>query len=288
MKHLILGGTGTLGTELTKQILYKFPKDTITVFSRSEHLQKEMCEKFGYHPRLSFVIGDIRNPSTLEREISKGYQSIFHVAALKHVPIMEANPEESVYTNVLPTITLADLSVKYKVKYFSFSSTDKACYPINAYGMSKALSERILINRNYTQEVTNFKVFRWANVMASKGSAIPLFISKIKSGQLIDVTDKEMTRFWISISDAAKFMLDNFRRKIHAEMIVPEMGWASVLDVINCLAEMLKRPDTRFHVTGIRPGEKLHETLYPGMTSGTPEARRLTKEELKQLLRPFI
>ncbi len=280
MSVLIIGGTGTLGQELTRQLLER-GELSIRVLSRCELKQKEMSEKFR-DKRLSFTLGDVRDLSTV-RGAMRGIHTVFYVAALKHVDTLEFNPEEAVKTNVLGTMNVADAAQSEGVRYVAFSSTDKAVAPINAYGMSKALAEKILLNRNRNGK-TSFSVFRWANVMGSRGSVIPLFAETLKSQGVAYITDPEMTRFWIRIEDAARFMIEH-HWKANGVMI-PPMKAASVLRVIDRIAAHCGLDEYQVKRIGIRPGEKLHETITEGISSDTAE--KYSDEELDGLLESVL
>lgn len=279
MKALILGGTGTLGTEIARQLLER-GWEHVVIFSRDELKQKLMASAFENSPRLSFILGDIRDPDSLARAF-RGVHTVFHCAALKHVDTLELNPEESVKTNVLGTINVANAAVNAGVPYVVFSSTDKAVEPINAYGMCKGISEKILLRRN-TDGVTRFSVFRWGNVVASRGSVIPSFVDAAKSGKPLPLTGQEMTRFWISIQDAVGFMLLNHRKAPGDAPCIPPIKAASVVEVGEAVARLLGKPSPQWVDIPIRPGEKIHETLAPGLSSDT--ADRYTPEELETLV----
>jgi UDP-N-acetylglucosamine 4,6-dehydratase len=282
MKYVILGGTGTLGRALTRALLKDEATESITCFSRDELKQKELAAEIR-DPRLNFVLGDIRNPYTLWQAMHRK-DVVFHVAALKHIDTLEMNPEESVRTNILGTINVADEAIRAGVKHVVFSSTDKACAPINVYGMSKGISERILLHRNEVQSTTHFSVFRWGNVLNSRGSVIPFFVKTLKAEKKAYLTHPEMTRFWITIEDAVAFMLANY--KTAQETMIPAIKGATVERVIDTTARILGYSEYQTHVVGIRPGEKLHESLLPGMSSDTWV--QYSSEELESLVRPVV
>lgn len=281
---MILGGTGTLGTEIIRQ-LKKVPVEEIRVFSRDELKQKQLAGK-AQDRRVTFRLGDIRDSHAVLRAMS-GVDTVFHVSALKHVDSMEENPEESVATNIQGTINVANAAESWGVRHVVFSSTDKAVDPINVYGMSKAISERILFRRNELQNQTKFVVYRWGNVVGSRGSVIPHFWNAIKSNQKVSVTDPRMSRFWINIDDAVTYMLKTFADAPRNYPMIPPIKAASVLRVIEALGEIADKPVEYYNV-GLRRGEKLHEVLvsqHEGslcMESGTYE--QYDDEELKQVL----
>lgn len=287
LKHItILGGTGTLGQAIIKHLVKNSRGlQKITVASRSEHKHAEMRKRW---PEIKYVLCDIRDYESILR-VTKKQDVVFHVAALKHVDILEDNPLESIKTNVLGTENVARACIENGIKYCLFSSTDKAVDPINTYGYSKAISEKLLLHYNDTQLETKFQVFRWGNVLGSQGSVIPQFIESIKLGRDITVTDESMTRFWIRIEDAVSFMFDNLNNKSNSVLIHPDMRAASLMDVINAIAYCLDRKPV-IKIIGLRKGEKLHEALssqHSRFPSCSKTARQYKKDELIALLRPL-
>ncbi len=253
-RYLIIGGTGTLGRELTRQISAKEPKAEITILSRDEMKQSEMKKKF---PHAHYVVGDVRDKASIYRSFT-GKDVVFHVAALKHVDVMELNPEESVRTNILGTMNVAQLCESEGVDSAVFCSTDKAVDPINVYGMSKGISETIW--KGYNKGGTKFKVFRWGNVLGSRGSVLHAFSESLRKGEPARVTHPSMTRFWIKIEDAVSFMLDAYRLNPH-EVAIPPMKAAKVTRIVASVARVLGVADPQLLFTTLRPGEKLHEFL---------------------------
>jgi UDP-N-acetylglucosamine 4,6-dehydratase/5-epimerase len=286
VRYFIAGGTGSLGRGLTKALL-EFPHAEITIFSRDELKQKEMAAEFD-SVRLRFIVGDIRDRAALERALP-GHEVVFNVAALKHVDVAEANPEESLKTNVLGAINVADAAISSAVPFVVFSSTDKAVSPINAYGMCKGLSERILFARNRSQDVTRFSVFRWGNVTTSRGAFLHLLRERVRNREPVPLTDVEMTRFWIRIEDAVKFMLDHYADAPKDRALVPPMKAAPVTTLALAVAEVegVTEP-VRFKDVGIRRGEKLHEVVEdwggPG-TISSQLAPQYSVSELAELIR---
>jgi len=209
MRYFITGGTGTLGKEITRQLLLNLDTTMVYIFSRDELKQQQMKQEFSsYSRRLKFFIGDVSDKKALCRVFSNlGVDRIFHLAALKHIDICQSNPEESVKTNLIGTINMADIADEFNCDLL-FSSTDKAVDPINVYGNCKSISETILLNRNNDDDHNRFFVFRWGNIIASRGSVIHDFYHKIKNNMPITVTEIEMYRYWLLVEDAAKFMLE--------------------------------------------------------------------------------
>ena len=277
MKILIIGGTGTLGNCLVEKL---YGKHDLTVFSRDELKQQTMKKKY---PDCRYIIGDVRHMSSLSMAMH-GQDACFHVAALKHVDVLEDNPEESVYTNILGTINISNLAIKSGVKHVVFSSTDKAVHPINTYGMSKGISEKILLRKNETQKNTHFAIYRWGNVIGSRGSAIYSFVDSLMKEGSAYLTDESMTRFWIRIEDAVDFMLSTFMNS--SGVMIPPMKSASVKNVVDVISEILQISEYRTFVTGMRRGEKITEEIDFGKDSATSE--QYTKEELKKLIEPVV
>lgn len=275
-RALIVGGTGTLGQELTRQLLDR--GYSVTVFSRDELKQKQMADKF-QDGRISYLIGDVRDLGALRAAMRDVYV-VFHAAALKHVDSLEFNPEESVKTNVLGTMNVADAAVAEHVRYVVFSSTDKAVAPVNAYGMSKALSEKILLNRNRVQTRTLFSVFRWGNIIASRGSVIPIFARKLQTEKKAYLTHPDMTRFFIRIDEAVAFMIDKFRSA--DGVMIPPMKATKIHRVIEGVMRALQITDAEIHVCGIRPGEKIHESISDSVHSDS--APQMTPAEIDTMV----
>lgn len=281
MKYLILGGTGTLGRALTQKLLEDKSNEVIC-FSRCELKQKEMRGDFKNDPRLHFILGDIRDHGALRRACV-AVDTVFHVAALKHVDVLEENPEESVKTNIIGTMNVADAAELAGVSHVVFSSTDKAVSPVNAYGMSKAISEKILLNRNQAGR-THFSVFRWGNVTGSRGSVLHAFAKSLTTEKEARITHPEMTRFWITIEDAVEFMLANY--KTASGVMIPPIKAASVANLIKATAIVLGVEEYKTVITGVRPGEKLHESLDEHMHSDDWELYTMT--ELVDLVGPVL
>lgn len=286
MRVGILGGTGTLGRELASYHLSVGHE--VSVFSRCELKQKEMRAAFGADKSLDFTLGDIRDRKALGRFLSRNdFTTVYHVAALKHIDSVEQNPEESVETNILGTINVADAVEAVGVPHCVFSSTDKAVDPINTYGMSKGISERILFNRNRVQKTTKFSVFRWGNVISSRGSVIPIFAEALKAGKMLKVTDTDMTRFWIRVEQAVEFMATHHKVACLDQAMIPPMKAASVLEVIGALAEVLSVNKYDIEVIGNRGGEKVHEFIrsqHEERPLSSQSAERFSHHELVDLL----
>ena len=257
---LITGGTGSLGQALTKRLLQDDIK-TLRIFSRNEGKQVEMQSKFD-DPRLRFLIGDIRDQMRLMRAV-ENVDIVFHTAALKHVPLIENNPSEAIQTNVLGSENLIVACAKNQVEKVVGISTDKAVSPLNTYGATKLLMEKLFISAvneySASKYKTRFFALRYGNVVASSGSVIPLFINQIKNKEKITITDPKMTRFSITMNQAIDFILESTQKSIRSEVFVPKLKAYNIMDLVKALEELLG--ETQHEIIDIRPGEKLHEVL---------------------------
>lgn len=260
MNYLLLGGTGTLGQATTQALLTKGDTEKITIISRDELKQKQMAARFENDVRLKFQLGDIRSYQSVSSAV-EDIDVCFHFAALKHIEVVEDNPEESVRTNILGSMNVADACTLWGVPYCVFSSTDKAVDPINVYGNCKAISERIFFRKNETQDRTKFAVYRWGNVFGSRGSAIQAFMHSLKKDGTVHVTDMEMSRFWIRIEDAVEFMLKTYDKSPTSTPSIPDIKAASLVRVIRAVANEIGVSKYEIKLTGMRKGEKMHEAL---------------------------
>lgn len=252
---LITGGTGSLGKKLTRKILSRHSPKKIIILSRDELKQSEMQQAFT-DDCLRFFIGDVRDKERLYRAFD-GVDYVVHAAALKQVPAAEYNPFEAIKTNILGAQNVIDVAVDLGVKKVVALSTDKAANPINLYGATKLCSDKLFIagNSYAGSKPTRFSVVRYGNVVGSRGSVIPLFL-KLKESGVLPVTDERMTRFWITLDQGAEFVLMSLNKMKGGEIFVPKIPSAGIMDVAKAVA-----PGCRTRVVGIRPGEKLHETL---------------------------
>ncbi|MGL5675396.1 MAG: polysaccharide biosynthesis protein [Cellulosilyticaceae bacterium] len=255
---LITGGTGSWGNELVQQLLEKNPKE-IRIFSRNELSQVLMERKFN-NDKLRFVIGDIRDKEAILKA-TEGVDYIFHLAALKHVPICEKQPNEAIKTNVGGTQNLIEASIINKVKKVIDVSTDKAVDSLNLYGMTKAVGERLIIQANQLTNDTRFVCIRAGNVLGSNGSVVPLFIEQIKRYNSITITNKEMTRYFMTLQEAIGLLFQAAEKSIGGEIFVMRMPACKILDLANVLIATYGNKDTQIKDIGMRPGEKLHEVL---------------------------
>jgi len=252
---LVTGGTGSLGKKLTRKILSRWHPKRLIILSRDELKQSEMAQSFA-DPCLRFFIGDVRDKDRLYRAFD-GVDFIIHAAALKQVPAAEYNPFEAIKTNVLGAQNVIDVAVDKGVKRVVALSTDKAANPINLYGATKLCSDKLFIAGNSYAggKPTRFSVVRYGNVVGSRGSVIPFFLKMRETG-VLPITDPRMTRFWITLDQGAELVLSSFERMKGGEIFVPKIPSAGMMDVARAIA-----PECTTKVVGIRPGEKLHETL---------------------------
>jgi UDP-N-acetylglucosamine 4,6-dehydratase/5-epimerase len=257
---LITGGTGSLGQALTKRLL-EYDVKTIRILSRNESKQVEMQSKFD-DPRLRFLVGDIRDQTRLLRA-TEGVDLVFHAAALKHVPLIESNPSEAIKTNVLGSENLIIACTKNKVKKVVGIGTDKAVSPLNTYGATKLLMEKLFTNavNEYSADEydTRFLALRYGNVVASSGSVIPLFIDQLKNKEKLTITDPNMTRFTITMNQAIDFILDSTSQSVRSEVFVPKLQSYKIIDLVQALEELLG--EGKHELINARPGEKSHELL---------------------------
>ena len=279
-KILITGGTGSLGRALTKKLLTE-KVNQITIFSRNENKQVTMQSEFNDN-RLKFLIGDIRDLSRLQRAL-EGIDIVFHAAALKHVPIVEHNPLEAINTNVIGSRNVLEASISENVDVVVGVGTDKAVSPLNTYGVTKLLMEKLFTTASNYLDIekhkTKFISLRYGNVLGSSGSVIPKFIQQIKSKQKITITDPEMTRFSITMDEALDFILDSAMSGKGSEVFIPKLRAYKIDDVKTALQELVSNTgDERIPV---RQGDKFHETLI------NPDEMRTTLEsESKYIILP--
>ncbi|MFQ5902185.1 MAG: UDP-N-acetylglucosamine 4,6-dehydratase (inverting) [Candidatus Binatia bacterium] len=252
---LVTGGTGSFGRELTEMVLKKHQPSALRVFSRDEVKQLEM-RRWLSDPRLRFLIGDVRDKGRLDRAM-RGVDIVVHAAALKQVPVAEYNPMEAIKTNIMGAANVIDTAIDNNVEKVVFVSTDKAVHPVNLYGATKLVAEKLFIQANaYAgRERTRFSCVRYGNVVGSRGSVISLFGEGRKNG-VIRITDERMTRFWITLRQVARFVIDSIRQMIGGEIFVPKIPSMRLVDIAHTIA-----PEAQWEVIGVRPGEKLDEIL---------------------------
>jgi len=254
------GGTGSWGHELVSQLLEKYDAEEIRVYSRGEHRQVEMRREYD-DPRLKFIIGDIRDKNILSFAM-KGVDYVFHLAALKHVPVCEENTWEAVLTNIYGTQNVVEAAIENNVKKVVDVSTDKAVDPFNFYGVTKAVGEKIMINanQNYISD-TKFICIRGGNVMGTNGSVLPLFKKQILENNKVTLTEPMMTRFLMSTREAISLIFQAVEDSVGGEVFVMRMRSTRVANIANVMIKLFGNKDTQKVVIGSRPGEKMHEVL---------------------------
>lgn len=256
---LITGGTGSFGKKMVQMVLTEHKPKRLIIFSRDELKQFEMAQKWNpsHSPCLEYVLGDVRDKERLMR-VFEGVDYVVHAAALKQVPAAERNPEEYIKTNVIGAMNIIDAALQNKVKSVIALSTDKACNPVNLYGATKLCSDKLFIsesNNNADKQQTKFAVVRYGNVLGSRGSVVPFFQERANTGTL-PITDENMTRFWITLDQAVHFVISCLPRAKGGEIFVPRIPSMKITDLAQAIS-----PEAKQEIVGIRPGEKIHETL---------------------------
>ncbi|MDP9929206.1 polysaccharide biosynthesis protein [Variovorax paradoxus] len=257
---LISGGTGSFGNAVLKRFI---PTDIgeIRIFSRDEKKQDDMRKRYS-HPKVKFYIGDVRDSRSVGAAM-RGVDFVFHAAALKQVPSCEFHPMQAVRTNVLGTENVLEAAIAAGVKRVVCLSTDKAVYPINAMGISKAMMEKVMVAASRNLESTNTVICgtRYGNVMASRGSVIPLFVEQVLAGRPITVTDPTMTRFMMTLEDAVELVLHAFKHGSNGDIFVQKAPAATVQVLTRAILEVMRKPNHEVREIGTRHGEKLYEAL---------------------------
>ena len=255
---LITGGTGSFGNAVLRRFLASDIAE-IRIFSRDEKKQDDMRKKY-CNPKLKFYIGDVRDVDSV-RTAMRGADFVFHAAALKQVPSCEFYPLQAVKTNVLGTENVLEAAVALGIKRVICLSTDKAVYPINAMGISKAMMEKVAVAKSRESDSTTICVTRYGNVMASRGSVIPLFVDQIRAGQALTITDPAMTRFMMTLDDAVDLVLYAFKHGNPGDIFVQKAPAATIGTLTEALKELLNVPAHQVNTIGTRHGEKLYEAL---------------------------
>jgi len=255
---LITGGTGSFGNAVLRRFLDSDLKE-IRIFSRDEKKQDDMRKKYN-NPKLKFYIGDVRDYQSV-LNVVRGVDYIYHAAALKQVPSCEFYPLEAVKTNVLGTENVLEAAVTSGVQRVVCLSTDKAVYPINAMGISKAMMEKVIVAKSRGSEKTVICTTRYGNVMASRGSVIPLFVEQVRAGKPITITDPEMTRFMMTLDDAVDLVLFAFEHGTPGDIFVQKAPAATIRVLAHALVQLMNLPDHQINIIGTRHGEKLFEAL---------------------------
>ena len=288
-KVLISGGTGSLGNALVGKICTDYKPEKLIIFSRDEYKQKIMAEKFEHIPYLRFFLGDIRDSKRL-KEVCQDVDILIHAAALKQIPKLEYNPTEAIKTNVDGTVNVVEACIACGVEKAVLISTDKAVNPVNLYGATKLCAEKVFLAANSFNK-TKFSVVRYGNVLNSRGSVIEHFLKlKAKGEKCFPITHPDMTRFWITLEEASGLVLSALNGKRfdngvsieykdgqpNRHIYIPSLPSMRIVDIAKAI-----EPACSFVVTGIRPGEKMHESLSEGYTSNTND-QWLTPEELRR------
>jgi UDP-N-acetylglucosamine 4,6-dehydratase len=255
---LITGGTGSFGRAFVRRLFMLYKPRRVVVYSRDELKQYEMAQELNY-PQLRYFIGDIRDVTRLSRAL-KDIDIVVHAAALKQVPAAEYNPMECIKTNVLGAENIIEACLNRGVKKVIALSTDKACNPINLYGATKLCSDKLFIAANHLGDIggTRFSVVRYGNVIGSRGSVVPLFRRLEAEGKPLPITDPRMTRFWITLEQGTAFVDRSLELMRGGEIFVPKIPSMRIPDLAEAVV-----PGGKTTVTGIRPGEKLHEIMVP-------------------------
>jgi UDP-N-acetylglucosamine 4,6-dehydratase len=276
---LVTGGTGSFGKAFIRYALDHLSPQRLVVFSRDELKQYEAREFFANDPRLRWFIGDVRDRARLVRAMH-GVDYVVHAAALKQVDTAEYNPFEFVQTNVGGSQHVVDAAIECDVRKVVALSTDKASSPINLYGATKLVADKLFVSANHYAAAgrTRFAVVRYGNVMGSRGSVIPLFRRLDAEGRSLPITDKRMTRFWITLDQAVRFVVDSFDLMQGGELYVPRLPSMRIMDLVEAVA-----PDAATHEVGIRPGEKLHEEMI-----AADDGRRTLRYPDRYLVQPTI
>ena len=272
-KILIVGGTGSFGNQFLKNILkYKIKFNQINILSRDEKKQYDMREIFNA-PNIKFHLGDIRDKDCTD-DITKGIDYIFHAAALKQVPSCEFYPMEATKTNVIGTNNIITSSIKNNVKKVICLSTDKAVYPINAMGISKALMEKVALSKSLLkQNSTTVCVTRYGNVIGSRGSVIPLIINQVLNNKPITVTNYDMTRFMMTLDDALDLVFYAFNNGKNGQLFVKKAPSTNIRTLVKAILKIFDKKNYPVKIIGVRHGEKMHETLL------SAEERRLSQNK---------
>jgi FlaA1/EpsC-like NDP-sugar epimerase len=275
-KILITGGTGSLGHALVEQICTEYKPAKLIIFSRDEYKQSLMAKKYSFDC-LRFFLGNVRSLRRL-KEVCQDVDIVIHAAALKQIPTLEYNPTEAIRTNVSGSMNVVEACIADSVEKAVLISTDKAVNPVNLYGATKLCAEKLFLAANAYNK-TRFSVVRYGNVINSRGSIIEHFL-KLKEQEIkvFPITDERMTRFWITLPEAVDLIVKALISTNCQKVWIPKIPSMKIVDIAKAI-----EPDCTFKITGIRPGEKLHETLNEGYSSDTNDLW-LTREEMRKKL----
>jgi UDP-N-acetylglucosamine 4,6-dehydratase len=273
---LVTGGTGSFGRSFVRRVLVDHELARLVVLSRDELKQYDFAAELGHDPRVRFFIGDVRDAERLWRAFD-GIQVVVHAAALKQVPAAEYNPFEAIKTNILGAQNVIDAALDRQVERVIALSTDKASGPINLYGATKLVSDKLFVAANAYAgaKPTRFAVVRYGNVVGSRGSVVPFF-ERLASTGVLPITDERMTRFWITLNQGVDFVIAMLSRMHGGELFVPKIPSMRIVDLARAIA-----PDARLEIVGIRPGEKLHEQMI-----SVDDARRTVDARTFYVVKP--
>ncbi|RAP38961.1 UDP-N-acetylglucosamine 4,6-dehydratase (inverting) [Candidatus Marinamargulisbacteria bacterium SCGC AAA071-K20] len=274
---LVTGGTGSFGKAFIRRVLKDYTPKKLIIFSRDELKQFELQEEIPHHESVRYFLGDIRDKERLNRAFC-GVDIIVHTAAMKQVEASEYNPFEAIKTNIIGSENIISEAITNKVKDVMVLSTDKAVSPVNLYGATKLCAEKLfLAANNYvnTDTPTKFSVVRYGNVVGSRGSVIPFFLKKKKSG-VLPITDPRMTRFWITLPQAVDFVFESIKDMSGGEIFIPKLPSMNIMDLAKAIG-----PDCKHDIIGIRPGEKIHELMIM-----RDEARDVIEQEKRYIIQP--
>lgn len=282
-KILVIGGTGSWGSELVKQLVHNYTPKEIRIFSRGEHKQVEMRHRYFHAKNLRFIVGDVRDFLAVELAMS-GVDIVFNLAALKHVPVCEENVWEAIQTNVYGVHNVIVAAMKHEIDVVVQVSTDKAVDPLNLYGFTKGCAEKLITSANYSPSKppgTKFVCVRGGNVLSTTGSVVPLFKYLIQKYNKVTITDKNMSRYFMRVSYAIGLVLKAITDSIGGEIYVMKMPGIKITDLAETMIEKLGNKKTKIEYIGIRPGEKLYEVLV-----SKNESRRTVEDEKHYVILP--
>ena len=276
---LVTGGTGSFGKAFTKWLLANDSPKKLIIFSRDWLKQLEMRDELGNPDNVRWFIGDVRDVDRLKRAL-EGVNYVVHAAAIKDIDSCTYNPSECLLTNINGTQNVIDACIYNRVSKALLISTDKAVNPTNTYGKSKAMAEDIWINgSNYSAGRTRFSVCRYGNVVGSAGSVVPRFKKMIADGaDSLPLTNENMTRYFFPMDDAIRLVYESFQKMKGGELFIPKMKAARIVDLVEAFGKS-------YHLIGIRPGEKIHETLYADEHETSETAEKFTVEELREMIK---
>lgn len=262
-KVLVVGGTGSWGSELVRQLVTFYPPSELRIFSRGEHKQVEMRQQYRTTPFLKFIIGDVRDAQAVDLAV-QGVDVVFNLAALKHVPVCEENVWEAIQTNIYGAQNIVTAALKHKVQVMVQVSTDKAVDPLNLYGFTKGCAEKVVTSANNSPSKapqTKFVCVRGGNVLSTNGSVVPLFKHLLKTYNKVTITDKRMSRYLMRVEQAIQLVLKATTECMGGEVYVMKMPGARITDLAEVMVEKLGNKNTKIEYIGMRPGEKLYEVL---------------------------